>query len=336
MRPSRVLGDPAHPVNLYNCASRMLRELPPWSAVEKDHFRSLLGKMLAFSGLEMVTFCFMDDHFHLLLAVPSERESLKAMSDHALLERLACIYTPAEVKSIALALGAHRQAGREDQADALRRSYLDRMHDISAFMAEFKQRFTVWYNHRHERDGTLWRGRFKSVLVEDDPEALRTIAAYIDLNPIRAGLVEDPAFYRWSGYAEAVAGGNPARRGLSGLMQGVLTDKADVRNWAETQAIYRCWLYEASKTSESFAQGLPMKDTEEVLAQQGALSRPILAGCRIRHFTEGIAIGSREFVESVLQRYRSQFSRRRVDDARRIPVFAPTLFLSLRGLILRT
>jgi hypothetical protein len=56
--------------------------------------------------------------------------------------------------------------------------------------------------------------RFKSVLVEGKGEALRTMAAYIDLNAVRAGLVKDPKDYRWCGYAEALGGSRRAQRGL--------------------------------------------------------------------------------------------------------------------------
>lgn len=52
---------------------------------------------------------------------------------------------------------------------------------------------------------TLWAERFKSVLVEGFGNALETVAAYIDLNPVWAGIVEDPKDYRFCGYAEAVA-----------------------------------------------------------------------------------------------------------------------------------
>jgi hypothetical protein len=58
---------------------------------------------------------------------------------------------------------------------------------------------------RHERRGTPWMERFKSVLVEDG-EALRTMALYIDLNPVRAGLVADPKDDFWTGYGEAAGG----------------------------------------------------------------------------------------------------------------------------------
>jgi hypothetical protein len=57
--------------------------------------------------------------------------------------------------------------------------------------------------------------RFKSVLVEGEGNPLQTMAAYIDLNSVRSGLVEDPKDYRWCGNAEAVAGSKSARLGLS-------------------------------------------------------------------------------------------------------------------------
>ena len=71
------------------------------------------------------------------------------------------------------------------------------MHDLSELMKGFMQRFTQWFNRSRQRTGGLWEDAFKSVLVEDGVAA-RTMAAYIDLNPVRAGIVTDPAEYRWS------------------------------------------------------------------------------------------------------------------------------------------
>ena len=186
----------------------------------------------------------MGNHFHLLLAVPSERESLEAMGDQAFLDRLAYLYSEEEVEWVALELDVHRQAGREAQAVAVRRPYLERMHDLSVFMQELKQRFTTWYNRRHGREGTIWRGRFKSVLVEDDPGTLRSMAAYIDLNPVRAGLVSDPLDYRWCGYAEAAAGQTlPGMAWAPWFGVRSVTTRA-TQNGTQIQAIYRCWLYD--------------------------------------------------------------------------------------------
>ena len=82
----------------------------------------------------------------------------------------------------------------------------------SWFLRLVKQRFAQWYNKRQARTGALWEDRFKSVLVEGAGPALSAMAVYIDLNPVRAGIVEDPADYRWCGNAEAVAGLNSAIR----------------------------------------------------------------------------------------------------------------------------
>ncbi len=71
-------------------------------------------------------------------------------------------------------------------------------------MKLLKQRFSQWHNARNARKGTLWEERFRSVLVDGAGEALLTMAAYIDLNPVRAGIVQDPKDYRWSGYGEAL------------------------------------------------------------------------------------------------------------------------------------
>ena len=72
-------------------------------------------------------------------------------------------------------------------------------------MKTVKQRFSIWFSKSHQRYGTLWADRFKSVLVEGSGNPLQTMAAYIDLNPVRAGIVDDPKDYRFCGYAEAVA-----------------------------------------------------------------------------------------------------------------------------------
>jgi hypothetical protein len=53
-------------------------------------------------------------------------------------------------------------------------------------MKVLKQRFTQWFNGRHAWRGTLWEDRFRPVLVEGKGDALRAMAAYIDLNPVRA------------------------------------------------------------------------------------------------------------------------------------------------------
>jgi hypothetical protein len=78
---------------------------------------------------------------------------------------------------------------------------------LSDYVKEIKQRFSHWYNKRHGRKGFFWGKRFKSVLVENG-DTLINCLAYIDLNPVRAGLVERPEDYRWCSLAYHVQTGN--------------------------------------------------------------------------------------------------------------------------------
>ncbi|CAB1064633.1 hypothetical protein D1BOALGB6SA_9429 [Olavius sp. associated proteobacterium Delta 1] len=64
-------------------------------------------------------------------------------------------------------------------------------------MREIKVGFARFYNRRHNRRGYFWGDRFKSVIV-DKGETLVNCLAYIDLNPLRAGLVDRPEDYRWN------------------------------------------------------------------------------------------------------------------------------------------
>ena len=132
-----------------------------------------------------------------------------------------------------------------------------RMWDVSGFMKLLKQRFTQWYNRRKGRKGTLWEERFKSVLVEGAGEVLATMAAYIDLNPVRAGLVEDPKDYRWCGYGEAMGGKLAARAGLEWVMKGAC--RGEVKGM-EALRMYRVWLFGQGEENEGLTEdGQPMR-----------------------------------------------------------------------------
>ena len=123
-----------------------------------------------------------------------------------MLRRLSATNTGAFVAGVAKELSDAHHAGRVELVAEIRARFSYRMHSLSEFMKTLLQRFTRWFNRTHERRGTLWEERYKSVIVESGIAA-RTISAYIDLNPVRAGMVADPAEYRWSGYGEAVGGG---------------------------------------------------------------------------------------------------------------------------------
>lgn len=69
----------------------------------------------------------------------------------------------------------------------------------SLMMKGLGQRFVQYINRTYERSGTLWEGRFRSCLLQEDDYVLACYR-YIEMNPVRAGMVEHPADYRWSSY----------------------------------------------------------------------------------------------------------------------------------------
>jgi putative transposase len=291
----------------YHCMSRVIDRRYALGDREKEVFRRVMRQCEEFCGVRVVDYALMDNHFHCLVEV-SPREEIP---DAELLRRLECLYTAAEVGEIGRQLEGLRAAGDEAGADRLRQRYLRRMYDLSEFMKTLKQRFTQWYNRQHQRRGTLWEERFKSVLVEGSGHALSAVAAYIDLNPVRAGLVSDPKDYRYCGYAEAVAGGARAQAGLVRVMQSL----GGSPDWSEASRQYRELLYVLGQQTEQRA-GFSPEQVRQVLESGGRLSLAQVLRCRVRYFSDGVALGSREFVESIFQEHRSFFGAKRTSGAR--------------------
>ncbi|MDP2921930.1 MAG: transposase [Candidatus Omnitrophota bacterium] len=74
---------------------------------------------------------------------------------------------------------------------------------ISTFMSNVLNSYTRYFNIKHNRKGPLWEGRFKKVLVKSD-EQLIHLTRYIHLNPVTAGLVNNPIDWPWSSYHEFI------------------------------------------------------------------------------------------------------------------------------------
>jgi len=70
---------------------------------------------------------------------------------------------------------------------------------VSLLMQSLGRRYVQYFNRRHERTGTLWEGRFRSCMVQAEDYVIE-LYRYIELNPVRAGMVNDPTQYSWSSY----------------------------------------------------------------------------------------------------------------------------------------
>ena len=300
---------------VYHCISRSVNGAFLFDAVSKERLRQQLWQVADFSGVEVLTYCLMSNHFHVLVRVPDGENVV--LSDEELVRRYAVLYperTEYQTMTIRYLETVLKRGGRE--AVMWRRRLLARMHDVSEFMKTLKQRYSIWYNKNHDRYGTLWTERFKSLLVEDREAALRITAAYIDLNPVRAGLVEDPKDYRWSGYGEAVGGNLEAREGI---LEVVRDASGRPLKWREASKEYRQMLY-CQGALEAPADATLGKISREawvkVLEEDGRLPVAEALRCRVRYLTDGAVLGSKDFVEDIFGMYRSQFGRRRQSGAR--------------------
>jgi putative transposase len=72
-------------------------------------------------------------------------------------------------------------------------------HGISKVMQSMGRYYVRYFNYTYQRTGTLWEGRYRATLLDTD-QYLLTCYRYIELNPVRAGVVEYPAHYPWSSY----------------------------------------------------------------------------------------------------------------------------------------
>ncbi|MCC5804859.1 MAG: transposase [Opitutales bacterium] len=202
-------------VAVYHLYTRIVHKRHLLEDMQREVWVAALHRAARFSGVELITYCAMQSHAHILVRVdPAKKEC----ADAELVVRFEALYgrsRAAWCRLNARELAAVLAQGETSRARELRERLWARMGDISAFMQTLKQRYTKWFNHTHEMEGTLWAERFGSVLVEDDPSIVALVAAYIDLNPVRAGLAALPEDYRWCGYAEALAGNENLRASLA-------------------------------------------------------------------------------------------------------------------------
>ena len=324
MRMGRLLAEEGAVEACYHCVTRVVERRFAFGDREKEKFVEILRAYEEFCGVQVLTFCVMSNHVHVLVHVPKRPETMPDDAELVRLVRRAELSYPAS--DLERQLAEMRGAGDAAGAERLRERFLRRMWNLASFMQGVKQRFSQWFNARNDRAGTLWEGRFKSVLVEGTGQTLSTMAAYIDLNPVRAGIVKDPADYRWSGYAEAVAGRKPARLGLKKVVMGVLaserpgeTARHEMRR---LMARYRIYLFEngeerkAGSDGKGARRGMGARKVEAVIRSGGKLSFYESLLCRVRYFSDGCAIGAVDFVEGVFTKNRGRFGSRRNNGAR--------------------
>ncbi len=311
-RKSRFLLRNKDNGSVYHCLSRTVNKEFLWDDEAKEIFRKQLWKTAAFCGVEVLAYCFMSNHFHILVRVVTGRSG--QLNNDELLVRLRKFYTNPKDLQVLTEWQARLCSKDVQQRETARHLLLARMDDLSAFMKLLKQRFSIWYNRSHNRVGTHWCERFQSLLVQNTPQALRLVSAYIALNPVRAGICQDPKDYRYSSYAEALAGNTKALLGL----RAATGEKTD----PEALSVFRNYLYAIGVTAKKNGSGACI-DPEEarlVLQKGGKLPAAVIYSYKITYFIRGVVLGTQEYLKELECLHQIKLTRR--TRAREIPIEA--------------
>jgi len=290
----RILGG-EHGSHCYHVMSRTAGGDYLMKPEEKEAFRIIMRRMANFSGVQVLTWTAMDNHFHVLARVPEKKTYLKRFEDkedeaegageERLMKHLSSLYSDAYIKLLRKELVDFRTRGMSDQAEQVLERYKRRFCDISLYIKEVKD--------------------------------LQTMSTYIDLNAVRAEIVDDPKDYRWCGYAEAVAGVREAKRGLCRVMG------KPVDSWVKCGSWYRCWLMIDGEEvlvdkvhHVKSSPGITKEKAKAELEKGGSLSLGQHLRSRVAYFTEGVAIGCQAFVEAVFEKNRDSFGASRTRAAK--------------------
>jgi putative transposase len=325
MRRARIKVDAGEGAAVYHCMTRTVNGERLLDEVAREVLRKQLWQVADYCGLEIITYAILSNHFHVLVRVPQK----PAVTDAELIRRYRVLYPkPTNYQTARFEVIQSQLNSNQPEAQAWRDQHLAMMGDLSPFMKLVKQRFSVWFNRSHQRFGTLWAERFKSVLVEAKSGVLRTMAAYIDLNPVRAGLVNDSKEYRFCGYAEAVAGFKPAQQGLVQLIEG-----GRAHSWKWTQEAYRKTLFGKGGAPKKQGSRIDEAAVQKVIKAKGHFPLHEVLRCRVRYFSDGAVLGSRAFVQEHLGTYQKLTGKRSRTAPRPVPQITDWGDLStLRGL----
>ena len=275
MRYARLKLD--HAATWYHCYNRIAgtREDLPFGVVEKEQFVRLLRRVSSLYSVKVVAYQVMSNHFHLLVYAPAEAPGPEEMC-----RRFATF---------------HRGKRTLEPGTPACRKWQHRSRDISWFMRHLQQLFTRWYNRTRpvQRRGSLWADRFKHTLLESGT-AVWACWTYIENNPVRAGMVKTVADYRFCSHGYWMQSGRhpyarnvretglPMLRALFGIKE-----LADIRT-----AMEKALAGKANQATQ--AEGFTL-----------CVQR------RVRHWTDGLVIGSQLFVKTALSHQRRESVSRR-------------------------
>ncbi len=261
--------------------------------VEKEYLTELIKWMSSVYFTEVYGFCVMGNHMHLLVKMKDG----DGFDDDDIRARMKRYYKGEERLLTSGQMPFYRA----------------RLSNLSEYVKDIKQRFSRYYNKEHNRSGYFWGDRFKSVIVESG-DTLVNCLAYIDLNPVRAGIVERPEEYRWSSLGYHIQSGNrddflSTDFGLSGY--GEMSKEERIRS-------YREYVYE--KGAIETKKGKPIDKAVAAAERDKGYRLTIKDRLRYktRYFSDSGIIGTKGFVNKYYLEFKSYFNGQREKSPREI------------------
>ena len=252
----------------------------PFDDAAKEMFLRILQRLSGFYTVELLAYQIMSNHFHLLL------------------------YSPAEPPSLEETARRYREyhGGRRtmDPADPRCAELAERLRDISWFLRDLEQHFSVWWNRTRPRGrrGPLWTGRFKNTVLQGG-QAVWNGFEYVESNALRAGLVTDPADYRFGTYAEWCARGrHPFEENVVKRLMPYLAATHGIGSMTQLRAHLQAKFAESAETLR--ANPSPETAPNRLAPFTLRLDR------RVRYWVDGLVIGSELFIRDTMRRARGE------------------------------
>ncbi len=179
---------------------------------ERNDFIEMMRRVADFTGIQLLGWCVMSNHFHILAYLPERKE----VDETEIVRRVGVLKGTKGVEALLAKLAELRRlaVGAEEQVNRLLERYRRRMFDMGSFMKILKQWFTEEYNRRSAHVGTLWESTYIDRAVALKSADMSNVLAYICLNPIRGGLCAGYDEYAWSSLCAATRGDPLAINGL--------------------------------------------------------------------------------------------------------------------------
>ncbi len=255
---------------------------------EKELIFSIIQDLIKGYYVLLHAFVIMDNHVHLLIS-PLIAESKKASFDE-LIDRYQAMIGKKKLPPQGSFDHKNEFHSDPDYGEQRLRS---RLGNPSRFMQDLKGKFSRLYNKKHNRKGCLWEGRFHSE-TPDKKDGELSQAAYIELNPVRAGMVQMPEDYRWSSLGLRVGNPSLAKKILSPLQHPIFQ-----KSPADALAAFRVFVYQTGGVKKERQASIPTHLVEEVTQLVGRLGLKGRLAYRIKNFSKGMAIGSAAFIAHI-------------------------------------